>query len=110
MRSRSGLSAADTHFNERRHSESVVKSRNSQPGKIDRPKSENHGGKENCRRGSGQDNLNNGGANPFQDDHLPVWEHRNSNLSSPEVGAEPHYSYNYKRVTAAPRTPERSGR
>ena len=27
-----------------------------------------------------------------------------------KVGAEPHYSYNYKRVTAAPRTPERVGR
>ena len=53
-------------------------------GKTDRPKSENHG-EENSRRGSVQASLNNGSANPFQDDHLPVWENRNSNLSSPEV-------------------------
>ena len=36
----------------------------------------------------------------------------NSNFSDQKnnlkVGAEPQYSYNYKRVTAAPRTPDRS--
>ena len=45
--------------------------------------------------------------------HIPCFGHfisADSESVAAQVGADPQYSYNYKRVTAAPRTPERSGR
>ena len=99
-------------------------------GQIGRPKSESHGSGGGIplidEDGETKQRPTNGSLNPFQDDSTELWQHRNSStVSSPEVEVESviseccngrvsccqvavdtNYSYQYKRVTAGPSTPE----
>ena len=81
-------------------------------GQIGRPKSESHGSASGGiplidETGETRHGSINGSLNPFQDDSTQVWQHRNSSaVSSPEVAVDTNYSYQYKRVTAGPATPE----
>jgi len=115
IRSDSSQSSAQNHtnmssilepeFNERRHSESVVKSRLSQQGlaQIGRPKSETHSTVNPAIPLIDEDEKPSLNGNPFLDDRLPVWQDDSSSvLSSPE-GVQ---SYNYKQVPEVPSTPE----
>ena len=73
---------------ERRHSESVVKSRQAHQGmgQMGRPKSETHSGSNQPipLLDNGEKTSING--NPFMNDRLPVWQDDSSSvLSSPEV-------------------------
>lgn len=99
-------SILEPDFNERRHSESVVKSRQSQPGlaQIGRPKSETHSSSTPPIDEGERPNLN---GNPFLNDRLPVWQDDScSVLSSPEGVQDQSYNYNYKTVPEVPSTPE----